>query len=178
VYSRFGTSPTISLRSMSQELDNPNPVVKAVARNEDTRNNLRRSLHDIVFDVIRDIRDPEHPHSLEELSVVQRSSVVVVDPVDDSPNYGRVTVTFTPTVPHCSLASIIGLSIKAKLADSGVLDGPGEHYYKLTVICEEGSHTTAESISKQLADKERVSAAFENPSIMGLLESCVNNLPG
>jgi metal-sulfur cluster biosynthetic enzyme len=162
---------------MSQELDNPNPVVKEVARNEEARNSLRRSLQDVIFDVIRDIRDPEHPHSLEELSVVQRSSVVVVDPVDDSPSYGMVTVTFTPTVPHCSLASIIGLSIKAKLADSGVLDGPGEHYYKLTVICEEGSHTTAESISKQLADKERVSAAFENPSIMGLLEACVNNLP-
>jgi metal-sulfur cluster biosynthetic enzyme len=161
---------------MSQELDNPNPLVKPVTRTPDSAN-LQKTLQDKVFDVIRDIQDPEHPHSLEELSVVQRSSIAVQHPVDDCPGYGRVTVTFTPTVPHCSLASVIGLSIQAKLARSGVLDGHGEHYYKLNVICEEGSHTTAESISKQLADKERVSAAFENPTIMNLLESCISNLP-
>jgi hypothetical protein len=127
---------------------------------------------------VRDIRDPEHDHSLEALSVVDRGAVGVADPPGDGPGYGRVTVTFTPTVPHCSMASVIGLSIKAKVDGARVLvDGHGEHYYKLRVVCAKGAHTTADSINKQLADKERVSAAFENPTIMALLESCINNLP-
>lgn len=41
----------------------------------------------------------------------------------------------------------------------------------------EGTHAQAEDINRQLADKERVSAAFENPKITGLLLECINNLP-
>jgi metal-sulfur cluster biosynthetic enzyme len=159
------------------QLDNPNPLVRTVTEEDDSPDEDERTIGDVVFDVIRDIKDPEHDYSLHELSVVQRSSVAVLDPLNDSPGYGTVTVTFTPTVPHCSMASVIGLSILAKLARTGVLtgNGRGEHYYKLSVVCEEGAHATAESITKQLADKERVSAAFENPTIVGLLDSCINN---
>jgi metal-sulfur cluster biosynthetic enzyme len=159
------------------QLDNPNPQVRSVAEYEDEPETGERTIGDVVFDVIRDIKDPEHDYSLHELSVVQRSSVAVVEPQSDSPGYGSVTVTFTPTVPHCSMASVIGLSIQAKVARTGVLagEGLGEHYYKLRVVCEEGSHATADSITKQLADKERVSAAFENPTIVGLLDTCINN---
>lgn len=162
------------------ELDNPNPLVREVIRDKSkcSANGSTRDLADVVFDVVRDIRDPEHDHSLEALSVVDHSSVRVMQPPNDAPGYGIVTVTFTPTVPHCSMASVIGLSIKAKLDRTRVLvDGHGEHYYKLRVICDEAAHATAESINKQLADKERVSAAFENPTILGLLETCIENLP-
>lgn len=161
-------------------LDNPNPIVREVIRDECKPIAIGggRDLADLVFDVVRDIRDPEHDHSLEALSVVDRSAIGVVHPPSDSPGYGTVTVTFTPTVPHCSMASVIGLSIKAKLDRTRILvDGHGEHYYKLNIACREESHTTADSINKQLADKERVSAAFENPTILGLLETCINNLP-
>jgi metal-sulfur cluster biosynthetic enzyme len=170
------------MNASGAELDNPNPTVRAVIRDDPapfpSSSSSRPLLRDIVFDVVRDIRDPEHDHSLEALSVVDRTAVVVRDPPDDGPGYGTVTVTFTPTVPHCSMASVIGLSIKAKLDRTRVLrDGYGEHYYKLAVLCAEGAHTTAESINKQLADKERVAAAFENPTILSLLETCINNLP-
>lgn len=157
------------------QLDNPNPLVKVVRKDDVPV--TTRTLQDKVFDVIRDIRDPEHDHSLEALAVVDRSSIVVTEPEHDSPGYGHVTVTFTPTVPHCSMASVIGLSIKAKIAQSRILLGPGEIYYKLSVECEKDSHNTADGISKQLADKERVSAAFENPNIVAMIDSCVNNLP-
>lgn len=155
------------------ELDNPFPSVKA----RELRRGAPQTLADCIFDVIRDIRDPEHPHTLEELSVVSPSSIQVEAPPTDSPGYGRVKITFTPTVPHCSLASVIGLSILQKLSETGTLAGKGEHYHKLTVECEPGSHTSAADISKQLADKERVSAAFENPRILSLLRECVSNLP-
>lgn len=161
---------------MSQ-FDNPNPHVKVLSR--DARDKSpKQSLQGKIFDVIRDIRDPEHPHTLEELSVVEETSVSILPPPDDSPGYGTVTITFTPTVPHCSLASVIGLCIHFKLQQTSVLTPPGEHYYKLRVRCAEGSHANEGDINRQLGDKERVSAAFENPKIMNLLSECIDNLPG
>ncbi len=157
------------------ELDNPNPTVKARAEPSIASSN---TLTDRVFNVIRDIRDPEHPHTLEELSVVTPESVTVVDP-NSAKGYGQVKVEFVPTVPHCSLASVIGLSIMQKLRESDVLHtSADEDYYKLAVSCASDAHAQAEDINRQLADKERVCAALENPRIAGLLRACVDNLPG
>lgn len=157
------------------QLDNPNPQVKVLDR-EARDGTAVDSLQGRMFDAIRDIRDPEHPHTLEELSVVDESSISISPPLDDSPGYGTVFVTFTPTVPHCSLASIIGLSIVFKLRQTSLLSPPGEHYYKLRVRCAQGSHANENDINRQLADKERVSAAFENPKITALLDDCINHL--
>lgn len=60
-------------------------------------------------DLIRGINDPEHPLTLEELNVLQLQHVNI----SDSDSY--VTVCFTPTIPHCSMATLIGLSIKVRL---------------------------------------------------------------
>lgn len=156
-------------------LDNPSPLVRAVPS---ARGGPGGCLSARVFDAVRDIRDPEHAHSLEALSVVDAGSVSVRAPAGDGPGFGVVTVTFTPTVPHCSMAGVIGLCIRAKLDRARVLcAGHGEHYYKLVVRCADGAHATADSINKQLADKERVAAAFENPTILDLLDTCINNLP-
>ena len=65
-----------------------------------------------VFDLIRSINDPEHPLTLEQLDVVKLSDVRV----DDGAN--SVGVEFTPTIPHCSMATLIGLSIRVKLLRS------------------------------------------------------------
>jgi metal-sulfur cluster biosynthetic enzyme len=50
-----------------------------------------------VFEHIRDIQDPEHPHTLEQLDVLRAEDIYVDD------KNGRVVVTFTPTVAHCSM---------------------------------------------------------------------------
>ncbi|KAF8033551.1 hypothetical protein BT93_D2217 [Corymbia citriodora subsp. variegata] len=65
-----------------------------------------------IFDHLRDIKDPEHPYSLEELKVITEDAIEV----DDSNSYVRVT--FTPTVEHCSMATIIGLCLRVKLMRS------------------------------------------------------------
>lgn len=158
----------------SLQLDNPNPQVKSVRRE---RAQSKQTLQQKIFDIIRDIRDPEHPHSLEELSVVDLDCVKVTSPPTDSPGYGKVAITFVPTVPHCSLASIIGLSIQAKLTRSSLLKAPtSDIYYKLSVSCAPDAHASAHDINRQLADKERVSAAFENPKINTLLNQCIDNV--
>lgn len=58
-----------------------------------------------VSDIIRDVRDPEKPETLEELSVISEEGVHV-----SRLQGGQLLVklTFVPTVPHCSLASLIG----------------------------------------------------------------------
>ena len=62
-----------------------------------------------IFEHIRNLNDPEHPLTLEQLNVVSVENVKVEDPGD------YVYVQFTPTIPHCSMATLIGLTIRVKL---------------------------------------------------------------
>lgn len=114
-----------------------------------------------VFDHIRDIKDPEHPYSLEELKVITEEAVEV----DDNRSYVRVT--FTPTVEHCSMATLIGLCIRVKLMRSL----PSR--YKVDILVAPGSHSTEASVNKQLNDKERVAAALENPNLVDMVDECL-----
>ncbi|XP_022552931.2 protein AE7-like [Brassica napus] len=115
-----------------------------------------------IFDHIRDIRDPEHPYSLEQLKVLTEDSVEV----DDLKSYVRVT--FTPTVEHCSMATIIGLSIRVKLMRSL------PPRYKIDIRVAPGSHATEAALNKQLNDKERVAAALENPNLVEMVDECLS----
>ncbi|KAI5438171.1 protein AE7 [Lathyrus oleraceus] len=114
-----------------------------------------------IFDHIRDIKDPEHPYSLEELKVITEEAVEV----DDQNSYVRVT--FTPTVEHCSMATIIGLCLRVKLLRSL----PSR--YKVDIRVAPGSHATEAAVNKQLNDKERVAAALENPNLVEMVDECL-----
>ncbi|PUZ48702.1 hypothetical protein GQ55_7G267700 [Panicum hallii var. hallii] len=115
-----------------------------------------------IFDHIRDIKDPEHPYSLEQLNVVTEDSIEL----NDERNYVRVT--FTPTVEHCSMATVIGLCIRVKLIRSL------PPRYKVDIRVAPGSHSTEAAVNKQLNDKERVAAALENPNLLDMVEECLS----
>uniref|UniRef100_A0A8C0ZAJ7 Cytosolic iron-sulfur assembly component 2A n=31 Tax=Neoaves TaxID=3078114 RepID=A0A8C0ZAJ7_CYACU len=115
-------------------------------------------------DIIRTIRDPEKPNTLEELEVVTESCVEVQEIGEDE---YLVIIRFTPTVPHCSLATLIGLCLRIKLQRCL----PFRH--KLEIYISEGTHSTEEDINKQINDKERVAAAMENPNLREIVEQCV-----
>ena len=66
----------------------------------------------VILEHIRDIKDPEHPNTLEELNVVLQELITCDD------ENSLLTVTFTPTIPHCSSATLIGLCIKVRLIRS------------------------------------------------------------
>ncbi|KAG8440826.1 hypothetical protein GDO86_006529 [Hymenochirus boettgeri] len=117
-----------------------------------------------VYDIIRNIRDPEKPSTLEDLEVVSESCVSVQEL--DEECY-LVVIKFTPTVPHCSLATLIGLCLRIKLQRCLSFK------HKLEIYISEGTHSTEEDINKQINDKERVSAAMENPSLREIVEQCV-----
>ena len=97
-----------------------------------------------------------------QLDVVSESHVKV----DDAAH--RITVSFTPTVPHCSMATLIGLSIRVKLLR--VLP----RRFKVDVIVSPGSHSSEAAVNKQLNDKERVAAALENPNLLEKVDLCLS----
>ncbi|XP_076906601.1 protein AE7-like [Bidens hawaiensis] len=116
-------------------------------------------IFDILFNL--NIKDPEHPYSLEELKVITEDAI----DVDDNRSYVRVT--FTPTVEHCSMATIIGLCLRVKLMRSL----PSR--FKVDIRVAPGTHATEDAVNKQLNDKERVAAALENPNLVDMVDECL-----
>ncbi|XP_058191039.1 protein AE7 [Rhododendron vialii] len=114
-----------------------------------------------IFDHLRDIKDPEHPYSLEELKVITEDAIEL----DAKRNYVRVT--FTPTVEHCSMATVIGLCLRVKLMRSL----PSR--FKVDIRVAPGTHATEAAVNKQLNDKERVAAALENPNLIDMVDECL-----
>lgn len=118
-----------------------------------------------IYDLLRTIKDPEKPQTLEELNVVSEDMIFV-----KKVTAGQVPVVrieFNPTVPHCSLATLIGLTIRIKI----------QRYFpqtlKLDIFIKKGAHSTEEEINKQINDRERVSAACDNENLRKLLENCI-----
>ncbi|XP_075796187.1 cytosolic iron-sulfur assembly component 2B [Pelodiscus sinensis] len=149
-------------------LENANPLIyrrsgerPVTAREEDDE--LPDSIDDReIFDLIRSINDPEHPLTLEELNVVEQVRVKVNDAES------TVMVEFTPTIPHCSMATLIGLSIKVKLIRSL------PERFKVDVHITPGTHASEHAVNKQLADKERVAAALENSHLLEVVNQCLS----
>ena len=131
-----------------------------------------------IFDLIRDINDPEHPLTLEQLNVVTEDQISVDDKKND------VQIMSTPTIPHCSMATLIGqycsrhsvfkllllsgLAIRVKLLRSL------PDRFKVSVSISPGTHASEAAINKQLADKERVAAALENNHLLTVVNQCLD----
>jgi len=120
-----------------------------------------------VFELIRHLNDPEHPLTLEQLNVASLDLIEVRDEPGGGANASTVDVRFTPTIPHCSMATLIGLSIRVKLLRAL------PPRFKVCVRITPGAHASEEAVNKQLADKERVAAALENGNLLDVVNKCV-----
>ncbi len=114
-----------------------------------------------IFEMIRHLNDPEHPLTLEQLNVVSEENIMVDDKIN------KIAVNFTPTIPHCSMATLIGLSIRVKLLRSL------PNRFKVIVKITPGSHQSEDAVNKQLNDKERVAAALENAHLLEIVNKCI-----
>jgi len=130
---------------------------------------LLTDLRNQVYDLIRTINDPEKPNTLEELNVVDEEGVSV-SPIDGEEDAYLIRIEFIPTVPHCSLATLIGLSLRVKL-ERDLLQK-----FKLDVYIRKGSHSSENEINKQINDKERIAAAMENPNLLALVNTCLKEV--
>ena len=148
---------------MTDQTTNLNPNIKKVEEGVDS-DRLQAELNSLnapelideidveeVYDIIRHIKDPEHPNTLEELEVVHTRGITIDTTTE------VVRIEFTPTIPGCGMATLIGLMIKVKCHRSL------PENYKVDVYIEKGKHSTEDDINKQLNDKERAYAALENP---------------
>ncbi|KAG7005866.1 hypothetical protein G7Y79_00017g042480 [Physcia stellaris] len=129
-------------------------------------------------DLIAPITDPEHPLTLGSLSVVNLEDIHLTplfppsSPSSASPPITVLTVYITPTITHCSLATVIGLGVRVRLEQAL----PSR--FRVDVRIKEGTHSTAEGVNKQLGDKERVAAALENGTLMGVLRKMLKGCEG
>mmetsp|Transcript_19804 Transcript_19804/g.35324 ORF Transcript_19804/g.35324 Transcript_19804/m.35324 type:complete len:173 (+) Transcript_19804:171-689(+) len=114
-----------------------------------------------IFDLIKDINDPEHPLTLEQLRVAQLKDIHV-----DNKKH-QIKIDFTPTIPHCSMATLIGLSIRVKLLRSL------PPRFKVDINIAKGAHNQEKAVNKQLNDKERVAAALENQNLLAVVDKCL-----
>lgn len=134
-------------------------------------NTLTEISVDTVFELIRDIKDPEHSFSLEELKVVRKELIKIYQIrgegtcLDIGLPINCISVEFEPTIPHCSMAAIIGLSIKI------LLQKYIKNYF-INVSIVDGTHVNDKFLNKQLRDKDRVQAASENESLMEVIDEC------
>ncbi|WVF65352.1 hypothetical protein IAT40_000078 [Kwoniella sp. CBS 6097] len=112
-----------------------------------------------VYDLLRSITDPEHPVSLEALRVVNPDDIHVAG--------NRVLVYLTPTIPHCSMSTLIGLSLRVRLLRAL----PAR--YRVDIRIKSGTHQSEHAVNKQLNDKERVQAALENKHLLSVVEGCL-----
>ncbi|KAG6475098.1 hypothetical protein ZIOFF_064316 [Zingiber officinale] len=121
-----------------------------------------------IFDHVRDIKDPEHPYSLEELKVVTEESIEVNDKEshvrqghfythDRALQYGHYYWTL--------------LASKAYAQSSFSLQDNCNK--KVDIRVAPGTHATEAAVNKQLNDKERVAAALENPNLQEMVDSCL-----
>eukprot|EP00611_Tribonema_gayanum_P023803 TRINITY_DN5088_c1_g2_i2.p1 TRINITY_DN5088_c1_g2~~TRINITY_DN5088_c1_g2_i2.p1 ORF type:complete len:165 (+),score=57.94 TRINITY_DN5088_c1_g2_i2:91-585(+) len=114
-----------------------------------------------IFELIRHVNDPEHPLTLEQLQVATLDQIEVDD------GSSAVDVRFTPTIPHCSMATLIGLCIRVKLLRSL------PPRFKVRVSISPGTHASEHAVNKQLNDKERVAAGLENAHLIGVVNKCI-----
>ncbi|SCW02406.1 LAFE_0F05732g1_1 [Lachancea fermentati] len=115
-----------------------------------------------IYDMIAHISDPEHPLTLGQLAVVNLPDIVVRENPDKS-KMSEILVKITPTITHCSLATLIGLGIRVRL------ERCLSPRYRITILLKEGSHQSENQVNKQLNDKERVAAACENDQLLGVV---------
>jgi metal-sulfur cluster biosynthetic enzyme len=86
-----------------------------------------------LVDLIRKINDPEHPLTLEQLNVTKHELISL----DNDRSY--IKVFFTPTIPHCSMATLIGLCIRVKLLRSL------PERFKVDIMVTPGTHASEEA---------------------------------
>lgn len=120
-----------------------------------------------IYDLTAHISDPEHPLSLGQLSIVNLEDIEVHD--DGNPNHmAEVIIIITPTITHCSLATLIGLGIRVRLERSL------PPRFRITILLKKGTHSSENQVNKQLNDKERVAAACENEQLLGVVANMLS----
>lgn len=116
-----------------------------------------------IFDLISTISDPEHPLTLAQLAVVNLVDIKVMHGANKQTDISEILIKITPTITHCSLATLIGLGIRVRL------ERCLPPRFRIIILIKEGTHQSENQVNKQLNDKERVAAACENDQLLSVI---------
>ena len=99
-------------------------------------------LEDEAYDIIRTIKDPEFPHSLEQLEVVDPDLVKVT--INEEHKIINFEITWVPTTPTCGFALNIALCIRVKLERELSV----KEYAKIDIYVQDGKHDNKAGIDR------------------------------
>lgn len=121
-----------------------------------------------IYDLVATISDPEHPLTLGQLAVINLKDIEVINGQSKN-DISRVVIKITPTITHCSLATLIGLGIRVRL------ERCLPPRFRITILVKEGTHQSENQVNKQLNDKERVCAACENDQLLKVIAQMLSS---
>lgn len=133
---------------------------------------LQNVSRESVFELLRGVKDPEHPYTLEQLGIIVLDGISILEVRSEEAMcrggqpVRAISVLFAPTIPHCSMAGIIGLCISYQLWTH--IDG-----HMIDVGIKKGTHSTEAALNKQLSDRDRVMAAFQNEGLLEVIKFCI-----
>lgn len=119
-----------------------------------------------LTDLLRNIKDPEKPQTLEELEVVYEDCVLIDETTPKGVNVIRVE--FNPTVPHCSLATLIGLCIRIKLERNLIT------FHKLDIYIKEGAHATEQESGLYFFFNYKYFISINNPKKISTFRNSIS----
>jgi hypothetical protein len=118
-----------------------------------------------IYEIIRSIRDAEHPYTLEQLDVINEKEIQVEE------KNGKLYVTiFWKPVNAGQYTAHVGMAILMKLQEKL----KGMNKLKITLTMKGGSPKYRKMIDKQLNDKERLAAARENENLLSFIEGLIS----
>ena len=128
-----------------------------------------------IFPFFNNILDPEMPESLTTLKIISLDCIYV----KNCKSYPSLNLCFwiIPTTKNCSMSSLLGILIENVMYQkpfNRMLDCkvPKNWNWTFSVEIPVISHIKAFGYTKQLNDKERCSAAFENVAIRHMIDAC------
>jgi len=118
-----------------------------------------------IYEIIRTIRDPEHPYTLEQLDVVNEKEITIEE------KHGKLYCTIYWKPVNAGQYTVhVGMAILMKLQSQ--LKGLDK--LKFTITMKGGNPKYKKMIDKQLNDKERLAAAKENETLITFIESLIS----
>lgn len=128
-----------------------------------------------IFYYLKDILDPEYPNKIYTFGIVSFEGIFI------EILYFCQIITIDhlliPTIKICSMSPLMGISIQNKIYQKNLIKRlhqliPKTWNWRFSIEIPNYSHLKSLNISKQLNDKERISAALENFGIRKVIEEC------
>jgi len=125
-----------------------------------------KELAEKIFNIIRCVRDLDHPYTIQLLDVIDPKDIKI----RDIKKRKFVTVYWTPYGMNHSTIARMGLAFLMKLEK----ELPDFKRMKFEIKIKDDHIKSKDAINKQLNDKERVAAARENKPLVSLIESIIS----